>query len=125
MSINDLLYQIREMDNKEIIVFKNHLLMETSKINDSYADEIAEIATVNFDPDSYWGKKKIDKIAKKYAEQSSGIDYLIELVNIELGRRNMLNSQFGQSSDDEQDIDAFLESEELKTMAYREDIDND
>ena len=37
------------MDNKEIIVFKNHLLMETSKINDAYADEIAEIATVNFD----------------------------------------------------------------------------
>ena len=125
MSLNDLLYQIRSMDDKEIIIFKNHLLMETSKIHEAYADEIAEIATVNFDATSYWGKKKIDKIAKKYAEQSSGIDYLIELVNIELGRRNISNKQFGQSSDDEQDIDAFLESEELKTMAYREDIDND
>lgn len=125
MSLNDLLYQIRSMDDKEIIIFKNHLIMETSKIHEAYADEIAEIATVNFDATSYWGKKKIDKIAKKYAEQSSGIDYLIELVNIELGRRNISNKQFGQSSDDEQDIDAFLESEELKTMAYREDIDND
>ncbi len=125
MGVNDLVYQIRDMDDKEIIIFKNHLLMETSKINDAYADEIAEIATVNFDANSYWGKKKIDKIAKKYAEQSSGIDYLIELVNVELGRRNMLNNQFGSAGDDEQDINSFIESEEMKTMSYREDIDND
>ena len=123
MDVNDLIYRIRDMDDKELIVFKNHLLMETSKITDSYADEIAEVATVNFDASSYWGKKKIDKIAKKYAEQSSGIDYLIELVNVELGRRNMLGTQFGEGSE-EQNIDEFLESEELKTMAYREDIDN-
>lgn len=123
MGVNDLIYQIRDMDDKEIIIFKNHLLMENSKITSAYADEIAETVTANFDATSYWGKKKIDKIAKKYAEQTSGIDYLIELVNIELGRRNMLNSQFGEA-DEEQDLDEFLESEELKTMAYREDIDN-
>ena len=124
MGVNDLIYQIRDMDDKEIIVFKNHLLIENSKYADAYADEIASIATVNFDATSYWGKKKIDKIAKKYAEMSSGIDYLLDLVNIELGRRNMLNSQFGEGAE-EQTLDEFLESEELKTMSYREDLDDE
>ena len=124
MGVNDLIYQIRDMDDKEIIVFKNHLLIENSKYADAYADEIASIATVNFDATSYWGKKKIDKIAKKYAEMSSGIDYLLDLVNIELGRRNMLNFQFGEGAE-EQTLDEFLESEELKTMSYREDLDDE
>ncbi len=124
MAGNNLISDIRAMSDKELVVFKNELLMEESKINEAYADEIAGIATVNFDPNSYWGEKKINKIAKKYAEQSSGIDYLLELVVSELSRRDLVNDISG-TRDSEQGVDEFLESEEIKTMAYRSEIEDE
>ena len=124
MATRNIVVDIRAMTDKQLKVFRNELLMEQSKISNEYSDEIASIATVNFDPNSYWGEKKINKIAKKYADKISGVDYLVELVIAEMGRRNMLNDQFGVA-DEDQSLEEFLESEETKTMAYRSDIDEE
>lgn len=126
MEYNELVVRIRDMSDKDIYVLRNELKMEISKIEDAYTDEIASFATANFDPNSYWGARKIKKVANKYAEMSDGPSFILELVEEEISKREYLNEQKRYSGKGsgytKKDVDSFLESEKLKTMAHQFDL---
>lgn len=128
MKKTELNLNVAEISDKDLVIFRNELLMKESEIQEAYASDIAEISKGDFDPYSKKGEKQIQKIAKNYQDITTGVEYLLEVVNNEIAKREKFkeeqrysgksNFSYGNQSESE-----FFESEELKTMAYRSKID--
>lgn len=129
MAKSELNLNIAEIGDKELVVFRNELLMKQSEIEEAYAEDIAEISKGDdFDPYSRKGERQIKKIAKKYQDITTGVDYLLEVVNTELAKRDKYNEEqrySGKSSFayEKQSESDFLKAEELKTMSHKAKLD--
>ncbi len=129
MAKSELNLNIAEIGDKELVVFRNELLMKQSEIEEAYAEDIAEISkSENFDIYTRKGERQIKKIAKKYEDITTGVDYLLEVVNSELAKRDKYNEEQrysgkGSSAHEEQSESEFFKTEELKTMAHKAKLD--
>lgn len=115
-----------DSDLKNIL---NMLDFEYGKVMDAYAEDIKAIETPNFDPYSFFGERKINKISKKYAPVVADIEILMEDIISELQKRGKYYEEQrymgGQSSNNESRTlseKEFLEKEELKTLKHKQDL---
>lgn len=129
MAKKELDLNIANLSDKDLITLKNTLIIKEGEIEDAYTDDIAELSKdEDFDPYSRKGERMIKKAAKKYMEDIRGLDYMFEVVEKEIAKREKYNEEQrysgkGTFSYKNQTEDEFFESEEMKTMSYRSKID--
>ena len=117
-------------NDDELIELRNNLEIEYGKYIEDWGREVGYmINEQNVDPYSFWGEKKVNKVIKKYADKTSDIQIIMENIDRELQNRD--NYKFQQSFiggkkyyDDNLTEEEFFEKEELKTMKYRKNSDD-
>lgn len=120
---------IINLSDEQLIELRNRLEFEHGKIAEEWSIELASFAKENFDPYSFWGKRKIEKLNKKYAPKTADILNLMEDIEKELFKRDRLKYQKmfdGKDNDEVDEIDRneFFEKEELKTLKHKQDLED-
>jgi len=78
------------MTNEDLIAFKRYIEKGYETMCGKRAEELAELSKDNdFDPYSFFGGRKIEKISKKYQEDDDGFAFLLEEVLKELKQRQI------------------------------------
>ena len=115
---------------QELIAIRNKIEMKKSILNEECAAETIEVMKEkNFDIYSYRGNKKLKKISQKYAPLFSGADYLLDIIKVELEKRDKYDEELkysGKSLASKQpkmSTDEFLKKEEEKTWVHRSKIE--
>jgi hypothetical protein len=97
----------------------------SSVFDDEWAKELKIISSVEgFDPYSFWGERKIKKLAKKHAQKTSGLIYLEGLTAEEIRKRDkykeeQMYSGKGKYKGYTMSTEEFLEREQIKTESYK------
>lgn len=86
---NDLIIDYSAMSKEELIEFKKVLEGKYALLCEQRAEELAAIATDDFDPYSSSGERKINKILKKYENDDDGFHYLYEQLLKEFEQRQI------------------------------------
>lgn len=120
--------KIAEYTDEELRLFINQITMQRSVLEEKCAEEMSKYLTnERFDIYSYFGKKKIDKISKKYAVYFSGADFIEDIIKEELKKRDKYNEEqryTGRSvAVKEVSKEEFLQKEEDKTWMYKSKIE--
>lgn len=114
--------------DQELEVIYGELEAERDDYVDKWANEVAAISTEDFDPYSFFGERKLKKIANKYADPISDIDIILENIDKEFAIRERAEDENKYSGKGkpivEEDEETFIEREKLKTMSHRTDVDN-
>lgn len=109
-----------------LLHIQEELIEEHNNIMAQYAESIKKIATPNFDPYSFFGERKIKKIASKYADDLSNIEVLLDDIDDELNKREDASEPEPQSNeeyerDTKEEREEFVKSESDKTQKIRQD----
>ena len=120
---------IIDLSDEQLVELRNRLEYENGKIAEEGSIELASFAGENFDPYSFWGKRKIEKLNKRYAPKTAEILNLMEDIEKELFKRDRLKYQKmfdGKHNDEVNELDRneFFEKEELKTLKHKQDLEN-
>jgi len=115
-------------EDDELIEFRNLLEIEYGKITDSWAEEFSGFIDEDFDPYTFSGERRVNKLNKKYTKESSDILVAIDLINEELNRREKYKEEQRYSgtsnfSYGNESLDEFIEKEDLKTLSHKQDIE--
>lgn len=117
---------IIELSDEKLVELRNRLEFENGKVMEEWSKYLAQNTNENTDPYSFWGKRKIDKISKKFAPKSAEILNLMEDVENELYKRDRIKYQkmFSGEHTEAEEINEqdFFEKEELKTLKHRQDL---
>ncbi len=90
MSENELAVNLSDMTNEDLIAFKRYIEKGYEILCGKRAEELAGLSKDdNFDPYSFFGGRKIEKISKKYQEDDDGFAFLLEEVLKELEQRQI------------------------------------
>ena len=115
-----------EMTDEELYAFRDKLIEIREKMDDEWAKELASFAGEDFDQYSFWGERKMKKLAKKHAKRTCGLVYLQEVLSNEFRRRDkykeeqMYAGKLKRTYESEED---FLERESIKTQSYKSKIE--
>ncbi len=122
-----LIVNFAELTDEELYALRDNLARHHAIYDDEWAKELKEIASVpNFDQYSFWGERKIKKLAKKYAQKTEGLTYLEKLTMEEIFKRDkfkeeQMYSGKGTHENQEMSVDEFIEREQIKTESYKTD----
>jgi hypothetical protein len=119
-----------DYSDAELIKIRNLMDFEYGEVTEEWTRDLQALDTPNFDPYSFWGGKKLDKVTKKYAGVMADISLISERIENELEKRGKFAEEqrySGKSKVTNKNIDEdeFLEKEELKTLLHRQDIDEE
>ncbi len=114
-----------EMTDDEIFEFRDNFEVAKKHLYKQWADDV--LAIVNepkFDEYSFSGKRKLDKIAKKYADDFDGALYIEEVLEEEIKKREKYNEQQlylrkGGYKGTAVSVEEFIEKEQVKTDRYK------
>ena len=120
--------KIAEYTDEDLKMFINQITMQRSVLQQKCADEMqVYLSNEKFDIYSRSGSRKINKISSKYADLFSGADYLEEIIQEELKKREKYNEEQKYSGRSvvrrEMSKEEFLEREQDKTWAYKSKIE--
>lgn len=120
---------IVDLSDEQLIELRNRLEFENGKIAEAWSIDLANMAGENFDPYSFWGKRKIEKLNKRYAPKTAEILDFMEDIEKELYKRDKFKYQRmfdGKQNDEVEEFDknTFFEKEELKTLKHKQDLEN-
>ena len=108
---------------------KNEIEMKKSITREKMAAEMAEkLQDDRFDGFSYFGQRKLRKIAKKYLDIIAGGDVYIGIIKKELARREVVEGDYKYSGNSlakqkQMTQEEFLQKEQDKTWSYRSKIE--
>ena len=114
---------------EDLNTFINEIEMKKSITREKMAMEMSEkLKDDRFDIYSFWGKRKIKAITKKYYGILAGADIYISIIKRELARREVIESApsySGRSIAKKKEMteEEFLQKEQDKTWAYRSKIE--
>lgn len=120
-----LMVNFPEMTDDELYAFRDKLSVLHARFDDEWAKELKIISSVEgFDPYSFWGERKIKKLAKKHAQKTSGLIYLEGLTAEEIRKRDkykeeQMYSGKGKYKGYTMSTEEFLEREQIKTESYK------
>ena len=119
---------IADYTDEELKNFLNQIAMQRGVLQTQCADEMNQyLKDDGFDVYSFWGRRKVDKISKKYASIFAGADYLEETIKEEMKKREKFNEEQRYTGKSivkkEQSLEEFLEKEQDKTWAYKSKIE--
>ena len=120
-----LMVNFPEMTDEELYAFRDKLSVLHAKFDDEWVEELKIISNQDgFDPYSYWGERKIKKLAKKHAQKTSGLLYLESLTAEELRKRDkfkeeQMYSGKGKYAGRTMTTEEFIEREQIKTESYK------
>ena len=120
--------KLAEYTDEDLKMFVNQIIMQRSVLQQKCADEMqVYLSNEKFDIYSRSGSRKIGKISSKYADLFSGADYLEEIIQEELKKRERYNEEQKYSGRSivrrEMSKEEFLEREQDKTWAYKSKIE--
>ena len=120
---------LAEYTDEKLYGFRDWIQTQNEIVMDEWATELKEkTGTVNFDPYSFSGERKLKKIAKKYAGPLSGLEYLQELVGVEIAKRNKYKEEqryIGRGEEAKHEsLEEFLQKEAIKTKSYKNRIED-
>lgn len=123
--VNPALYE-----DDELINLRNMLEVEYGKVTDEWAEDFSDFVDEDFDPYTFMGERKIEKLNKKYTKMSSDIMVVIDLINEELSRREKYKEEQRYSgasnfSYGDETMEEFIEKEDLRTLSHKQDLDED
>ncbi|MBO5344896.1 MAG: hypothetical protein IKB06_02600 [Clostridia bacterium] len=117
-----------DYSDERLFEFRDWIQAQGELVSEEWAEEVKQKTSGDFDPYSFFGARKLKKIAKKYAGQVSGLNYLRELVNTEIAKREKYNEEQryigrGQERINES-MEEFLRKEESKTKTYKDRLED-
>lgn len=122
--------KIDEYSIEELQSLINEVDMTKSVIREKLTAEMAEkLKDDKFDAFSFFGQRKLKKIAKKYSGAFIGADIYMSMLKKELSRREVLeeNARYSGRSiakkKEEISEEEFLQKEQDKTWSYRSKIE--
>ena len=120
--------QLPDYTDEELRTFVNQITMQRSILQDKCAEEMAVyLKNERFDIYSRSGQRKIDKISARYADLFAGADYIEEIIQAELKKRDKYNEEqkYSGRSIVKKEIskEEFLKQEEDKTWVYKSKIE--
>ena len=121
--------KIDEYSTENLMALVNEVDMKKSVIREKLAAEMAEVLKdERFDAYSFFGRRKLKKIAKKYDGALKGADVYMAILKKELKRREFFEEESkysGKSIVKRKQVseEEFLQKEQDKTWAYRSKIE--
>lgn len=120
-----------DVSDEKMAYFKKELLIMHDELVDAWTDEVKLYDTEDFDPYSFFGERKLKKIAKKHAGKIAEVDLLIGVIDDEMSRREKYyeeqrysgNGKVKQSFDGSDE--EFLKREQEKTDSIRKIYEDD
>lgn len=114
---------LTEMNHDELVKIQRQVLAEYDETMEKYAREVKMLDKPNFDPYSYFGEKKIRKIADKYSSDIADMEILLNSIDDELNKRldaeDLLDYERDAENETKEDRANFLERESEKTEKIR------
>ena len=111
-----------EFSDDELYAYRDRLAVEREKINDLISKEIMTFVTPDFDPYTRSADRKMTKVAKKYVEMTSGLEYLEDLTFQEIAKRKKFQEEQryrGKGIYRDETEEEFLERETIITESYK------
>lgn len=117
--------------DNELIKINSEIEEEYNELVEQWAEDVKSVSTENFDPYSFWGERKLKKIAKKYADKAAEMTIIMEDIERELALRENYNEQqkyIGSNTNIPKNnsnlsTDEFIQRESMKTLRHR--LEND
>ena len=117
--------------DNELIKINSEIEEEYNELVEQWAEDVKSVSTENFDPYSFWGERKLKKIAKKYADKAAEMTIIMEDIERELALRENYNEQqkyIGSNTNIPKNnsnlsTDEFVQRESMKTLRHR--LEND
>ena len=117
-----LVVNFAEFTDDELYVYRDKLAVERAKIEDIISKEVMTFVTPDFDPYTRSADRKMTKVAKKYIEMTSGLEYLEELTFKEIAKRKKFQDEQryrGKGVYRNETEEEFLERETIITESYK------
>ena len=117
--------------DNELIKINSEIEEEYNELVEQWAEDVKSVSTENFDPYSFWGERKLKKIAKKYADKAAEMTIIMEDIEREFALRENYNEQqkyIGSNTNIPKNnsnlsTDEFIQRESMKTLRHR--LEND
>ena len=120
---------IREYSTDNLKMFIREIEMKKSVIYEQCSSEMHQkMKDKKFDTFSFFGSRKLRKIADKYTPSLIGADDYLRIIKLELSRREKLEEEMRYSGNSlakrkTEKAEDFLRREEDKTKIYRSKIE--
>lgn len=122
-----------EVSDEQMMKFQEELLKMHDELVDAWAEEVKTVCTDDFDPYSFWGSRKLDKIGKKHSKTLANVDLLLEIIDGEMTRRDQYNEEQRYTGSGKYkpryslDEEEYIENEKKKNERIRNvyDFDDD
>lgn len=119
----NLTVNFSEMTNEELIEYKNNIEKRYEILCDERAEELADLGK-DFDPYTFWGSKKIERIRKKYDDADDGFHFLMEELFKEIEKRqiSLLDVEIEKEKEEIQNLsdEEYIIREIEKNKKYRQ-----
>ena len=132
--IKDDVLDFSDYSDQDLVILKNKIRDGYHMVEEQCAEEMGRLLTEDFDQYSARGKKKMDKLAKKYADQLSDMEIVFEDLKEEFKKRNIYlppedditdgEEETGLSEETNNELNEieFLRKEEEKTQNIRNEF---
>lgn len=113
-----------EVTDEKMNYFSEELQKMREELLDAWANELKEIETEDFDPYSFFGKRKLKKLAQKHTPKIAEVDMLLDVIDDEMKKRETFKEQQryvvgGKVNESKVSGEEFLKAEEKKTEKIR------
>ncbi len=113
-----------EVSDEKMKYFSEELLKMHDELTDAWAEELKTLETEEFDPYSFFGERKIKKLAKKHAPKIAEVDMLLDVIDDEMQKREKFKDEQryvdgGNITTSELSGEEFLKEEQKKTERIR------
>ena len=122
--IKDDVLDFSDYSDQDLVILKNKIRDSYHLIEEQCAEEMGKLLTDDFDQYSARGKKKMDKLASKYADKLSNLEIVFEDLKLELKKRNIYLSPEYDITDDEEEQSEII-SETNKELSEIEFLRNE
>ncbi len=115
--------KLYDYSSDNLRMFVNEIEMKLSVLREQCAAEMAKyLKDERFDPYSFFGKRKLKSIAKKFDNLLAGASEYLRIIKTELAKREKLEEDLKYSGKgfkpDKLTQEEFLQKEQDKTMAF-------
>lgn len=113
-----------EVTDEKMNYFSEELQKMREELLDAWANELKEIETEDFDPYSFFGERKLKKLAQKHTPKIAEVDMLLDVIDDEMKKRETFKEQQryvvgGNVNEPKVSGEEFLKAEEKKTEKIR------
>ncbi len=119
-----------EVSDEKMQYYKKELLIMHDELIDKFGDDVKKLDTEDFDPYSFFGEKKLKKLAKAHAKKVAEVDMLIGVIDDEMKKRENYNEEQRYVDNGNYvpkyslDPDEYLKTEQEKTEKIRKGIED-